>query len=124
MCARARARVCVCVDPSLVAGVGDSSSSDDGSDPTEGARGPAAEPQRQQQPVEWREGSKVVTRVTAVLRVAAPGPAEDFGGVEWCHRHETKQAAPLLEEDDSEAAAAARAARLQRQQEESSGGIP
>ena len=40
--------------------------------------------------VDWPGGERLVTRVTAALRIAPPGPAEDYGGVEWVHRHETR----------------------------------
>ena len=106
------------LDPSIFGGASDPSSDDDNA----GGAGlvnvtPSPEPQ-QQQPVDWPEGAKLVTRVTAVLRVAAPGPAEDFGGVEWVHRHETKQVVSESARLDSKAAVAARAERLQRQQED------
>jgi hypothetical protein len=83
------------LDPSLFGGLGGDSSSDDDDDDDESSDGgetaatdePTPEPVLQQAPVEWAEGRKVVTRVTAVLRIAPPGAAEDYGGVEWVHRH-------------------------------------
>lgn len=121
------------LDPSLFGGASDRSTSDedDAADST-GITAFASQPQQQKrqqdsadQPAamratSWPQGTKKVTRITAVLRVAAPGPAEDFGGVEWVHRHETRQVAieSALQQDDSETAAVARAQRLQRQQQE------
>eukprot|EP01043_Picozoa_sp_COSAG02_P047748 COSAG02_NODE_4609_length_5170_cov_2.895484_2_plen_450_part_00 len=110
------------LDPSLFGG--DSSSGDDDGAAEDAATNstPVPELQQKQQAVDWADGTKVKTRVTAVLRIAPPGPAEDFGGVEWVHRHETKQAVggSTELEGGSQVAAAARADRLHRQQEECS----
>ena len=111
------------LDPSLFGGASDSSSSDDDCPAQDASTNSASvpEPQQEQRPVDWPDGTKVITRVTAVLRIAPPGPADDFGGLEWVHRHETTQTvvgASTETEGDSHVAAAARAERLQRQQEE------
>jgi predicted NAD-dependent protein-ADP-ribosyltransferase YbiA (DUF1768 family) len=114
------------LDPSLFGGLGGDSSSDDDDDDVDvssdggetAAAEPAPEPVLQQAPVEWAEGRKVVTRVTAVLRIAPPGPAEDYGGVEWVHRHETKVASNSSSSTGSAHSEAddAREARRQQQQ--------
>lgn len=110
------------LDPSLFGGMSDDSSSDDDDpadvDSRKNASAPEPQQQEERQPVDWVGGTKIVTRVTAVLRVAAPGPAEDFGGVEWVHRHETKQSAngSKLLDNEPTIAAAARAQRMKKQQ--------
>jgi predicted NAD-dependent protein-ADP-ribosyltransferase YbiA (DUF1768 family) len=112
------------LDPSLFGGASDSSSSDDDCTEQDVTTNSASvpEPQQEQRPVDWPDGTKVITRVTAVLRIAPPGPADDFGGLEWVHRHETKLTVVgrSTEMDSDSQAAAARAERLQRQQEECS----